>query len=178
MRLLFLSDNFPPEVNAPASRTYEHCLEWVKQGVEVTVITCFPNFPKGEVFSGYKNKTYTGEIDGVSSRINADTRSLLTRVKINNENFELIPGSLLEVIVKFNQRVSLAVPDTGIMLEGNKAYVYKISKNNIAIKTEIKVGTRNNGFVEIISGLSKENIIAAEGLKKVRPNGKIKPINK
>jgi len=129
-------------------------------------------------FSGYKNKTYAGEIDGVSSRINADTRSLLTRVKISNENFELIPGSLLEVIIKFNQRVSLAVPDTSIMLEGNKAYVYKISESNTATKTEIKIGTRNDGYVEIVSGLNKKDIIAAEGLKKVRPNGKIKPINK
>ena len=129
-------------------------------------------------FSGYKNKTYMGEVDGVSSRINADTRSLLTRVKINNKDFELIPGSLLEVIVKFNQRTSIGIPDTSIILEGNKAYVYKISENNIAQKTEIKIGIRNQGYVEVTSGLNKEDIIAAEGLKKVRPNGKIKPINK
>ena len=44
MKILFLTDNFPPEVNAPATRTYEHCKEWVKQGKEVTVITCTPNF--------------------------------------------------------------------------------------------------------------------------------------
>jgi glycosyltransferase involved in cell wall biosynthesis len=56
MRILFITDNFPPEVNAPATRTYEHCQEWLKQGVEVTVITCAPNFPKGEVYPGYKNK--------------------------------------------------------------------------------------------------------------------------
>lgn len=66
MKLLFLTDNFPPEVNAPATRTYEHCKEWVKKGVEVTVITCAPNFPKGKVFDGYKNKLYQKEIvDGI-----------------------------------------------------------------------------------------------------------------
>ncbi len=64
MKLLFLTDNFPPEVNAPATRTYEHCKEWVKKGVEVTVITCAPNFPKGKVFDGYKNKLYQKEIVG------------------------------------------------------------------------------------------------------------------
>ncbi len=42
----------------------------------------------------------------------------------------------------------------------------------------IKIGIRNQGYVEVTSGLDKEDIIAAEGLKKVRPNGKIKPINK
>lgn len=66
MKLLFLTDNFPPEVNAPANRTYEHCKEWVKKGVDVTVITCAPNFPKGKVYEGYKNKLYqTEEIDGI-----------------------------------------------------------------------------------------------------------------
>lgn len=66
-RILFLTDNFPPEVNAPASRTYEHCREWVKKGYEVTVITCAPNFPQGKVYAGYKNKLWQREtIDGIN----------------------------------------------------------------------------------------------------------------
>lgn len=66
MKLLFLTDNFPPEVNAPASRTYAHCKEWVNNGVDVTVITCAPNFPQGKVYKGYKNKLYqTENMDGI-----------------------------------------------------------------------------------------------------------------
>jgi len=66
MHILFLTDNFPPEVNAPASRTYEHCREWVNQGLVVTVITCVPNFPNGKVFKGYSNRLYQFEnIDGI-----------------------------------------------------------------------------------------------------------------
>ncbi|PZV81483.1 hypothetical protein CLV31_11014 [Algoriphagus aquaeductus] len=66
MRILFITDNFPPEINAPANRTFEHCKEWVKLGAEVTVITCFPNFPKGEIFPGYQNKWRKVEvIDGI-----------------------------------------------------------------------------------------------------------------
>ena len=61
MHILFLTDNFPPEVNAPASRTFEHCREWVKAGHQVTVITCAPNFPKGKVFDGYQNKLWQQE---------------------------------------------------------------------------------------------------------------------
>ena len=61
MHILFLSDNFPPEVNAPASRTFEHCREWVKAGNRVTVITCAPNFPKGRVFDGYRNRLWQRE---------------------------------------------------------------------------------------------------------------------
>lgn len=66
MRILFLTDNFPPESNAPATRTYEHCLKWTKMGYRVTIITCFPNFPKGKVFEGYNNKLYQMEdVDGI-----------------------------------------------------------------------------------------------------------------
>ena len=56
MKVLFLTDNFPPEVNAPASRTFEHCREWVQRGDAVTVISGFPNFPTGRVFPGYRNR--------------------------------------------------------------------------------------------------------------------------
>ena len=128
--------------------------------------------------TSYKDKIFSGEVDFVSSRINADTRSLLSRIKIDNKNLELISGSLLEVRVKFNLRDSLSVPDTSVMVEGDKSYVYKINGENIANKTEVKTGLRGNKNIEIISGLTKGDIIVAEGLKKVRPSGKIKPINK
>ena len=129
-------------------------------------------------FSGIKDKIYKGKIDGVASRINAETRSILTRVKIDNPNYELIPGSLLEITLSTNKRDSLSIPDTSIILEGNKAYVYKVSKDNIVNRSEIQIGLRNDGKVEVTSGLNAGDIIVAEGLKKVRPNGKIKPLNK
>lgn len=66
MHILFLTDNFPPEGNAPATRTYEHALRWVKAGHKVTVITGAPNFPEGRVFDGYKNSLYQkSDMDGI-----------------------------------------------------------------------------------------------------------------
>ena len=65
-RILFLTDNFPPEVNAPATRTYEHAREWVEKGFEVTVITCAPNFPHGKVYEGFENRLVNRqEKDGI-----------------------------------------------------------------------------------------------------------------
>ena len=126
--------------------------------------------------SSYGDKIFKGKIDFISSRINADTRSLLSRVSINNEDLELLSGSLLEITVKFNLRNALSVPDTSIMMEGEKSYIYKVSDKNITNKTEVDIGTRNDGKVEILSGLNEGDQIVAEGLKKVRPRGKIKPL--
>lgn len=66
MHILFLTDNFPPEVNAPASRTYEHCRRWIASGHRVTVVTGVPNFPTGRVFPGYENRfRQTEMVDGI-----------------------------------------------------------------------------------------------------------------
>jgi membrane fusion protein (multidrug efflux system) len=126
--------------------------------------------------SSYKEKVFSGEIDFISSRINADTRSLLARIKINNKDLELLSGSLLEITVKFNLRDSLSVPDTSIMMEGEKSYIYTVSDENITNKTEVEIGLRGDSKVEILSGVDEGDQIVAEGLKKVRPKGKIEPI--
>ena len=144
----------------------ENYSAYIKKGLPVEV-----------KIASYKNKRFEGEIDFVSSRINADTRSLLSRIKVKNKDLELISGSLLEVSVKFDLRKSLSVPDTSVMVEGDKSYVYKINDENIANKTEVKTGLRSEKNIEIISGLTEGDIIVAEGLRKVRPQGKIKPIN-
>lgn len=66
MHILFLTDNFPPETNAPASRTYEHARQWVSEGHRVTIVTCAPNFPTGRVYEGYRNRLWHREtIDGI-----------------------------------------------------------------------------------------------------------------
>ena len=129
-------------------------------------------------FSGYKEKIYMGKIESFASRINIDTRTLSTRIKLINENLEILPGALLEVTIKYNERNSLGVPDTGVIFEGNKMYVYKLIENDIVKKTEIETGIRSKGKLEVVSGLQSGDQIVAEGLKKAIPNGKIKPINK
>ena len=152
---IIFSDVEIPEVYAP----------FIKDGLPVDVI-----------FSGYKNKIYSGIVESTSSRINSKTRSLSTRIKINNEKFELLPGALLEITIKYNERNTLSVPDTSIVTEGSRSYVFIVDENNKAIKTEVKTGKRYLGNLEILSGLSLDDKIVAEGLKKVRPNSKIKPI--
>ena len=128
-------------------------------------------------FSAYKNKSYEGKIESVASRVDAQTRSILARAKINNKNFEILPGSLLEIEIFYNEKNSLSVPDTSIMYEGSKKFIYKIIENNIIKKTEIETGVRNQGNLEVLSGLNVGDKIVAEGLTKVRPGMKIKPIN-
>ncbi len=129
-------------------------------------------------FAAYKNKTYEGKIESIASRVDPQTRSILARAKINNENTEIIPGSLLEIEIFYNEKDALSVPDTSIMYEGSKKFIYKIVENNMIKKIEVETGIRSKGNLEIMSGLSEGDKIIAEGLTKVRPNMKVNPITK
>ena len=129
-------------------------------------------------FSAYKNKIYKGKIESVASRVDAQTRSILARAKIDNEASEIIPGSLLEIEIFYNEKNALSIPDTSVIYEGSKKFVYKITENNLIKKTEVETGIRNTGNIEIISGLNQGDKIIAEGLTKVRPNMKVNPITK
>jgi len=85
MRILFLSHYFPPEGNAPASRTFENCRRWVRQGHDVTVVTCAPNHPNGIVYSGYENRwRHRERIDGI------EVIRVLTHVAANKGTFRRI----------------------------------------------------------------------------------------
>jgi len=129
-------------------------------------------------FSAYKNKMYKGKIESVASRVDAQTRSILARAKINNENSEILPGSLLEIEIFYNEKNALSVPDTSVMYEGSKKFIYKIIENNMIKKMEIETGIRDKGNLEVLSGINEGDQIIAEGLTKVRPGMKVKPIIK
>ena len=129
-------------------------------------------------FSAYKNKVYEGTIESVASRVDAQTRSILARAKINNENSEIIPGSLLEIEILYNEKKALGIPDTSIMYQGSKKFIYKIIENNKIKKVEVETGVRNKGNLEVLSGLEQGDKVIAEGLTKVRPAMTVKPIIK
>ena len=151
--------------------------------VDVDIPELYASFIKENLnvdvkFSGNSEKIYSGVVDSTAGRIDVDTRSLAIRIKLENDNFEILPGSLLEIIVKYNERNYMSIPDTSLIMEGNKTYVYKVAEDNIANKAEIVIGIRDSGFIEVVSGLANGDNIVAEGLKKVRPRGEIKPIKK
>ena len=129
-------------------------------------------------FSGYKNKIYKGTVDSFASRISEDTRALATRIKMNNMSGEILPGSFLEISIKYDVRNGLSAPDTSTIVEGENVFIYKVNEKNKVMKTKVIIGDRYLGFVEVLDGLSNGDKIVAEGTKKVRPNLTIRPIEK
>ena len=129
-------------------------------------------------FLAYKNKSYDGIIISHASRIDAQTRSILARAQINNENLEILPGSLLDIEVFYNDNEALSVADTSIIFEDEKKFVYKILDNNKIQKTEVVTGIRKDGNLQILEGLNADDRIVKEGLSRLSEGMLVRPIVK
>lgn len=135
MKILFLADNFPPEANAPATRTYQHCRAWIRLGAAVTVITCAPNFPQGKVYPGYANRPYTREnMDGIDvirvwtyiAENSGFARRILDYVSFAASS--LLAGAFLDadVIVATSPQLFTALGGLGLSVAKRTPWVFEL----------------------------------------------------
>ena len=130
---------------------------------------------KAEVSSSAFKNNFSGKIETISSRIDPSTRSILSRIIVDNSNFEIIPGQLMTVKIIYDEINQIGVPESAVTVQGNTAFVY-IVNDETAEKKDIKIGKRNFGKVSILSGISEGDIVIAEGVSKVRDKAKVKII--
>ncbi len=127
-------------------------------------------------FTAYDNKIYIGLIESVASRIDAQTRSILARAKIQNKDLEILPGSLLDIQLFYNEKKALSIADTSIIFEDEKKFIYKIDEENKLNKIEVVTGIRKDGNLEVLSGLSVNDSIVKEGLSRLNDGMIVRPI--
>jgi len=130
---------------------------------------------KAEVTSSAYKKIFNGKIETISSRIDPSTRSILSRIVVDNSDSEIIPGQLMTVKVIYDEIDQIGVPESAVTIQGNTAFVYTVD-NDVVEKRNIEIGKRNFGKVSVLSGLNEGDVVIAEGVSKVRDKAKVKII--
>ncbi|MDA7829092.1 efflux RND transporter periplasmic adaptor subunit [bacterium] len=130
---------------------------------------------KAEVSSSAFKKKFSGKIETISSRIDPSTRSILSRIIVDNSKFEIIPGQLMTVKIIYDEVNQIGVPESAVTIQGNTAFVYIVSDETVE-KKDIKIGKRNFGKVSVLSGINEGDIVIVEGVSKVRNKAKVKII--
>jgi membrane fusion protein (multidrug efflux system) len=130
---------------------------------------------KAEVSSSAFKNNFSGKIETISSRIDPSTRSILSRIIVDNSNFEIIPGQLMTVKIIYDEINQIGVPESAVTVQGNTAFVYIVNDETVE-KKDIKIGKRNFGKVSVLSGINEGDIVIAEGVSKVRDKAKVKII--
>ena len=130
---------------------------------------------KVEVTSSAYKKIFNGKIETISSRIDPSTRSILSRIVVDNSDSEIIPGQLMTVKIIYDEIDQIGVPESAVTIQGNTAFVYTVD-NDVVEKRNIEIGKRNFGKVSVLSGLNEGEVVIAEGVSKVRDKAKVKII--
>ena len=130
---------------------------------------------KAEVTSSAYKKIFNGKIETISSRIDPSTRSILSRIVVDNSDSEIIPGQLMTVKIIYDEIDQIGVTESAVTIQGNTAFVYTVD-NDVVEKRNIEIGKRNFGKVSVLSGLNEGEVVIAEGVSKVRDKAKVKII--
>ena len=126
--------------------------------------------------SAFTEKKFKGKVSSISSRIDPSTRSILARISVNNEGYEIIPGQLMTVKIIYDEINQIGVPESAVTIQGSTSFVYVVKKDT-AEKRNIKIGNRNFGKISIESGIKEGDLVISEGVSKVRNKSKVKIIN-
>jgi colanic acid biosynthesis glycosyl transferase WcaI len=171
MNILFLSHYFPPEVNAPATRTYEHCKRWVEAGHSVTVITCEPNCPDGVLYKGYKNRwRWIEKSDGIN------VIRIWTYLAPNKGFLKRIANYVSYMICAVIQSLSLRDIDVviatspqffcgwaGVLCKWTKGWPFVLEIRDIWPESIIAVGAmKKSAFIRFLEFLEKKMYAAAD----------------
>ena len=130
---------------------------------------------KAEISSTAFDKSFTGYIGSVSSRVDPSTRSILARVIVDNSKFKIIPGQLLAVKIIYDEIEQIGVPESSVTIQGKTTFIYVVNGETVD-KTNIQTGKRNFGKISVLDGVSEGDKIVVEGVSKVRDKSKIKII--
>lgn len=127
--------------------------------------------------AAFPDRTFTGTIDHVDTRVDPATRTVRVRALLPNEDEALRPGMLMTVEVRSNPREALAVPEIAILEEASGSYVFRVNtteNGQAAERVDITVGQRAGGMAEVLSGLAAGDMVITEGVQSVRPGAPVR----
>ncbi|MGN6512541.1 MAG: efflux RND transporter periplasmic adaptor subunit [Lysobacteraceae bacterium] len=121
----------------------------------------------------WPGQVFDGRIAQVDSRVDPDTRAVKVRAELPNPDGRLRAGMLLRVAVQLPARQALVVPEIAIQQEGDRAYVFRVDAGGKADKVPVRLGSRHEGEVEVVSGLKAGDRIVVEGTVKLHPGSRV-----
>lgn len=113
-------------------------------------------------------RTFSAEIYAISPMVDINGRALHVRARMANPDLVLRPGLFARILVKGQEsRRVVQVPESAIVPRGGESFVYVIEGGK-AVETRVTLGKRDDGKVQILSGLKANDMIVVAGQLKLR----------
>ena len=122
-------------------------------------------------------RTFTGTLTSIDNAIDPTSLAVKVRATLPNKDGALRAGTSMTVTLSSQPRTSLSIPEISVIAEGSKTFVYVVDSTRqpaVVAKTELTLGTRERGSVEVISGLKSGDLVVTDGVLKVRPGAAVR----
>lgn len=124
----------------------------------------------------YPGETFEGQLVSIGSRVDPATRAIQIRANINNQDFKLRPGMLLQINLQKKLLTTLVLPEASLVPVEDKHFVFVV-KDNVVTKKQVEIGLRKPGIVQIVTGLDEGELVVIEGALKLRNGSKVSILN-
>lgn len=131
--------------------------------------------------SAWPDEIFYGVIKNIDNEVDAISRTVTVRAEIPNPDGRLMPGMLLRVEVRRNEREQLGIPEAALMRMADQAYVFVLddpeedSGADAVIRHQtIQPGLRYAGYVEVLEGLQAGERVVADGTHRVRDESAVR----
>ncbi|HEY6144519.1 MAG TPA: efflux RND transporter periplasmic adaptor subunit, partial [Flavobacterium sp.] len=137
---------------------------WLETQVNVNYVK---NLKLGQnasiTFADFPDKTITSKVSFINPEINPDTRLLLIRLEIPNQNLQLKPG--MQAVAKLTQSniQGLFIPINAIIREENASYIWVEKRSGVFENIMVETGVETNGMIEIKSNLDVTKKVVVTG---------------
>lgn len=122
----------------------------------------------------YPGELFQGQVYFIAPQVDSVSRTVLVKALIPNAASKLKPGMFanLDLILKLNEQ-AIVIPESAVTANGDRNFIFIIDAADAAQVRAVKLGVRQAGLVEVVSGLQGGERVIAEGIQKVRPGGKV-----
>ena len=139
-------------------------LSSLRDGMEITART-----------SAYPSEQFKGKVSSIDSRLDPVSRAVTVRARIGNEDRRLKPGMFMTVQLRRAEASALLIPEQAVVPEGDRQFVFLV-RDGKALRTQVTLGRRRPGEVEVVEGLNSGDVIISEGIQKVRDGSPVKAL--
>ncbi len=140
-----------------------------------------PGLPIAADTRAFPERTFSGEVTSIDSRVDPVTRSIAVRALLDNSDGALKPGLLMRVQLRINPRQALVIPEEALLTEADRHHVYVVLEDAggalTVAKRAVRLGARRRGEAEIIDGLNAGDRLVTEGVQRLRPGAQVRLVS-
>lgn len=124
--------------------------------------------------TAFTGDSFQGDVDVIDARIDPVTRTVAVVATLPNPDLRLRPGMFMTVALTLERRDNVVmIPEESLVPTGDRQFAFVVVDGK-ATRRQVRIGTRQDGWVEVMDGVTDGDVLITRGVQKVRDGQPVK----